>query len=175
MTTIELLQNLANDLKIPQIKRAKREWGGADVVITRKRETPENVGDDFYPDPRYVITEHAFELSWLFEALRDAFYAESMIDSCTKIEFFCRLANAANRFLGKNAHVTAHTLCAAVLHEAFAIYEEILAGEFQYLAVAWGNEIADDYIDESLKTGFIGIDDTIAFFKSHGVDISDES
>ena len=142
MTTIELLQNLANDLKASRIRRA-REWGGADVVITRR--APKNTAGGFYPDPRYVITEHALELSWLFEALRDAFYAESLIDGCTKIEFFGRLANAANRFISKNIQVTAHALCMTVLHEAFAIYEEIMGGEFKYLWFAVGNEIADDY------------------------------
>ena len=169
MTTIELLQNVAKALEASRLKRARREWGGADVVITRK--APENIGGGFYPDPRYVITEHALELSWLFVALRDAFYAESLLDSCSKIEFFGRLANAANRFLSKNTHATAHTLCSAVLHEAFAIYEEIIDGEFQCLAIVLGNEIVDDYIDERLKKGFIDIDDNIAFFKKHGVDI----
>jgi len=145
MATIELLQNLAKDLEIPQLKRARREWGGADVVITQQM--PENLGGGFYPDPRYVITEYALELSWLFVALRDIFYAESLLDSCSKIEFFGRLANAANRFISKNIQVTANTLCAAVLHEAFAIYEEMSSGEFRCFAVAFGNEIVDDYID----------------------------
>ena len=173
MTTIELLKKTENDLEATRLKRT-REWGGADVVITRKK--PEKTGGGFYPEPRYVITKYAFELSWLFEALRNAFYAESLLDGCSKIEFFGRLANAANRFLSKSTQITAHTLCAAVLHEAFAIYEEIMDGEFEYFEIALGNQIADDYIDECLRTGFIGIDNTVEFFKSRGVDIShDES
>ena len=169
MTTIELLEKLANDLEAPQIKRAHK-WGSADVIISKNR--PEITRGAVYSASRYVITEHALELSWLFEALRDAFNVQSLLDSCSKIKFFGRLANAANRFLFKNTQVTAQTLCGAVLHEAFAIHEELMDGEFEFLEIAVGNEFADDYIDECIKTGFIGIHKTIEFFKSHGVDLS---
>jgi hypothetical protein len=104
---------------------------------------------DFYPEPRYVVTDYSFELSWLFEALRDAFYAEARLDSCSKIEFFGRLANAGNRFLRRSSLPTAHQLCAAVLHEAYAIYEEMEDGAFQCIPIAFGNEIVDDYVNEA--------------------------
>ena len=86
-------------------------------------------------------------------------------------EFFGRLANAANRFLSHAAESTAQYLCAAVLHEAFAIYEEIDEGTFKSLPVAFGNEIVDDYVDEALRTGFVGTEATVAFFKNRGMEI----
>lgn len=170
MKTIDELHRLEQELSKERLPRARRKWGGADVVISIK--PPKRAEEGFYPEPRYVVTNHAFELSWLFEALRDAFYAEARIDSCSKIEFFGRLANAANRFLQRSTNPTAHHLCAAVLHEAFAIYEETEQGTFQCLAIAFGNEIVDDYVDEALRTGFIGTEATLAFFKSRGVEVS---
>lgn len=170
MKTIDELHRLERELSGKRLPRARREWGRADVVITRK--PPQKSEDSFYPEPRYLITNYSLELSWLFEALRDAFYAENRLDSCSKIEFFGRLANAANRFFRRSASPTAHHLCAAVLHEAFAIYEETEAGNFQCLPIAFGNEIVDDYVDEALRTGFIGTERTLAFFKSHGVEVS---
>jgi hypothetical protein len=170
MKTLEELSRLEKVLVGGNLQQAQREWGGADVVITRN--APQKTGGGFYPDPRYVISPHSLELSWLFEALRDAFYAEKRIDSCSKIEFFGRLANAANRFIQRSNNITAPLLCAAVLHEAFAIYEEMEERTFQCLVVAIGNEIVDDYVDEALRTGFIGTENTLAFFKSHGVEVS---
>ena len=148
MKTIDELNRLEQELsRKQQLPHSCREWGGADVVITRKH--PHKTEGGFYPEPRYVVTDYSFELSWLFEALRDAFYAEARLDSCSKIEFFGRLANAANRFLRRSSLPTAHQLCAAVLHEAYAIYEEMEDGAFQCLPVAFGNDIVDDYVDEA--------------------------
>ena len=147
MKTVDELNRLEKELSRKQLPRARREWGGADVVITRNR--PHKTEGGFYPDPRYVVTDYSFEISWLFEALRDAFYAEARLDSCSKIEFFGRLANAGNRFLRRSSLPTAHQLCAAVLHEAYAIYEEMEDGAFQCLPLAFGNDIVDDNVDEA--------------------------
>lgn len=103
----------------------------------------------FYPEPHSVVTEHALELSWLFEVLRDAFYAENRLDGCSKIEFFGRLANTANRCLSRQPEVDAGALCSAVLGEAFAIYGEMEAGRFERLPLAVGNSIADDSIHDA--------------------------
>ena len=124
MKTLEEMKRLENLLKEPGLPRATEEWGGADVIITRK--TPsKSAGGGFYPEPCYVVTAYSFELSFLFEKLRDAFYAEERIDGCSKIEFFGRLANAANLCIKRSKSLTSHRLYAAVLHEAFAIYEEM--------------------------------------------------
>ena len=167
MKTIEALQILENELKLKKLKRLDHLWGFSHVGITKK--LPKKSEGGSYPDPRYVVTDYAFELSWLFEELKNIFY--ELLDGCSKVEFYGRLANAANKCLNRNQEVTAHLLCAAVLHEAYSIFEEMEEGTFTVLPIAIGNEFADDYIDENLKNGFIGVDETIAFFKSHGVDI----
>ena len=48
-----------------------KAWQGADVVIVSQVPVVEEGG--FYPAPRYVITSHATELSWLFEQVREIF------------------------------------------------------------------------------------------------------
>ncbi|MEW5706520.1 MAG: hypothetical protein AB1743_06960 [Actinomycetota bacterium] len=148
--TIQQLYQLENEVSRSSIPCASRPWSGADVVIskTTPQSAPQSKGRGFYPDPRYVITEHALEVSGLFERLRDAFYAENRLDSCSKIEFFGRLANAANRCLQRIENPTAHQVCDAVLREAFAIYEEMEKGTFQCFDTAIGNEIVGDYADD---------------------------
>jgi hypothetical protein len=173
MKTIEELERLEKLLQTSPLPRARKEWGGADVVISRKT-PPKQSEKGFYPEPRYVITAYSLELSWLFESLRDAFYAEGRLDSCSKIEFFGRLANAANRCIRRTTALTANILCAAVLHEAFAIYDEMEEGNFQCLAVAIGNEIVDDYVDDALRTGYIGSEATLDFFRSRGVEVKND-
>jgi hypothetical protein len=170
MKTLEELKRLERVLEGPSLPKSKGEWGGADVALTRNAPS-QSTETGFYPDPRYVVTEHALELSWLFEELRDAFYAEQRLDGCSKIEFFGRLANAANRCIKKAGDPSSNNLCAAVLHEAFAIYDEMEAGEFKCLAIALGNEIVDDHIDEALRTGYIGTESTLEFFRSRGIEV----
>jgi hypothetical protein len=171
MKTIDELHRLETELSKAKLPREMKEWGGADVVISR-RHPPKMTQQGFYPEPRYVVTDYALELSWLFVALRDAFYAEERLDGCSKIEFFGRLANAANRYLTRTPNPTAHHLCAAVLHEGFAIYDEMEEKAFQCFPLAFGNEIVDDYVDEALRTGYIGTEKTIAFFREHGIEVN---
>lgn len=147
MKTFNELNRLRQILTAPELPRAESEWGGADVVISAKPEPPLSK-DAFYPEPRWVETPYALELSRLFEKLRDAFYAEDRIDSCSKIEFFGRLANAAIRCNGNSTQeITARLLCAAVLDEAFVMYKEMDEGTFGVLNIATDNEIADDDAD----------------------------
>lgn len=173
MKTIEELRRLEGMLISPPVPRARREWGGADVVISAVA-PPTSRGGGFYPQPRHVVTEHSLEISWMFERARDAFYAEARVDGCSKIELFGRLANAANRCVHREPTASAQLLCAAVLHEAFAIYDEMEDGSFECLAVAVGNQIVDDYVDEALRSGFLSVEETMAFFASHGVELGRE-
>jgi len=141
-------------------------WQGADVVITNK---PPIVNEDsFYPAPRYVVTAHASELSWLFEQVRNIFIE---IDDYgfLKEEIFGRLGNTANRFLAKNPEADIDETLLAVMHEAFAIAEEIRDGEFASLMVTSGNQILDDLISESEKSGFLTVEETKAYFKDKGI------
>ena len=173
MKTYQELLRLQEILSREILPTSDREWGGADVVIT-KTKPPKSTGEQFYPDPRYVVTEFSFELSWLFKQLFEAFISENRINGASKIEFFGRLANSANRYLSKTENIKPNLLLAAVLHEAFAVYEEMEDGDFSYLMVAFGNEILDDYIDQALKTGFVGTDQTIEFFKNRGIALIDD-
>ena len=141
-------------------------WQGADVVVANK---PPIVNEDsFYPAPRYVVTAHASELSWLFEQVRNVFME---IDDYgfLKEEIFGRLGNTANRFLLKNSNAMAPELLLAVLHEAFAIAEEIQDGEFTTLMVTSGNQILDDLISESEKDGFLTVEETKSYFRNKGI------
>ena len=143
MKTIDELKSLEQILGNDIIPKARRSWGGADVVISRN--APTRQANDFYPDPRYVVTRYDREVSWLFEKLRDAFYAENRLDSCSKIEFFGRLANAANRCIRQDNSHDAFMVCSEVLSEAIAIYNEMESGRFGCLPIASGSEILDDY------------------------------
>ena len=141
--TIDELKKIEKIINQGKIPTANCTWRGADVIITNQT-PPKSDKNNFYPEPRYVVTEFCYELSWLFEKLRDAFYAEDRLDGCSKIEFFGRLANTANRYIKKNKKIMSKDLCIAVLKEAFSIYEEMESGTFKYLTFAFGNMIYDD-------------------------------
>jgi len=116
-------------------------WGGAGVIVASTSPAQQPKGS--YPDPRYVVTAHAAELSWLFDELWETF--RPLLDHLTKIEFFGRLANAANTRLERDAaRVTPGELLAAVLIKARAIADELEAGTFEALSVAPGGLIAED-------------------------------
>jgi hypothetical protein len=114
MTTLEALQ------KIGAPERAASLWGGADVLIVK--EMPEK------PNPAciYVVSpEYALEISWVINAVKEAFYAEKgRVDSLSKYRFFGRLAEAANRYLGKETPPTAEGVCKAIVDEALVILEK---------------------------------------------------
>jgi hypothetical protein len=116
----------------------------------------------------------AGELSWLFERLRDAFYAEDRLDGCSKIEFFGRLANTANRCIAQGHGKDAAALCLAVLHEAIAIHEEMEAGRFRSLGMAASNEILDDSTGAEQRTGYVSMEDTLHFLKARGPEVPSE-
>lgn len=120
MRTIDELRRLEEALGISPLPRADQQWSGADVIITGVAPAPPAEGS-FYPEPLYVVTEYSLELTWLFERLRDAFYAEERLDGNSKIEFFGRLAVAANTCLEREPAARARDICAAVLHEAFVM------------------------------------------------------
>lgn len=143
--------------------RASVPWSGADVVIAETPPSPSK--DSFYPPPRVVVTSHAFELSWLFERLRDAF--GSILDGTSKVEFYGRLANAANRYLqrGTPGDRSIQDLLMAVTHEAHAIRDEMEDGEFRVLVVAPGNTIWDDLVERGEASGYLGPEATRRFFE----------
>lgn len=143
MSTKEILKHLADLLNEgSRLPKAEENWCGADIAIVRKR--PRKTDKGFYPDPLYVETKYALELSWFLEQLRDAFYAENLLDGCSKIEFFGRLANAAIRAKKHSPDLSAAELCSSVLKEAQKMFEELKSGTFEILLVSFHGEIADD-------------------------------
>ena len=86
-----------------------------------------------------------------------------------KEEIFGRLGNTANRFLSKNPNADISETLLAVMHEAFAIAEEIQDGEFATLVVSSGNQILDDLISASEKEGFLTVEETKSYFKDKGI------
>jgi hypothetical protein len=137
------------------------------VVICAKA-PKRSTRDDFYPEPRTVVTPHSRHLTWLFYQLRDAF--GDILDYMTKYEFYGRLANAALRYQSRCTGPEVRTqLLLAVLHEAFAMLEEFEEGTFQVLTMAPGNAIADDFIEREEERGFLGVDETKKFFAERGI------
>ncbi len=57
----------------------------------------------------------------------------------------------------------------AVLHKAFAILDEMEKGTFEYFLVSPGNEIVDDFIEQSERCGFISVEETKQFFAEKGI------
>jgi len=164
------LDALAHLLANPVLPKASRLWSGADVVIASAPQ-PNHFSRSFHPRNCEVLTEHALEVSYFFEVLRDRFYEEALIDHCAKIEFFGRLAIAADAFLHEQADATAHLVCAAVLREAYAMGKQMDEGEFASLIVAEGNQIGDDPTLLGQRTGYSSIKETIEFFRGRGIQI----
>lgn len=162
MKTIEELKRLEELIVNNKIGKAKHTWGGADVAVVK--EQPKNHSNGFYPDPYFVVSQKfSLEISWMLEQLKDAFYAENLLDGCSKIEFFGRLARAANRGILINAEDCC-IICMEVLKEAQQIYGEIASNTFEVLPVGEGNIIADD-----LKKAYIESFETIRNMYSDGL------
>ena len=162
------LDELAHLLANPVLPKASRHWSETDVVISSPPQ-PEHLRRSLYPRDREILTEHALEVSYFFEVLRDPFYEESLINHCSKIEFFGRLASAAEACLLEQPDATAHLVCAAVLREAYAMAKQIDKGEFDFLIVSEGNQIGDELTLAGRRTGYSSIKETIEFFRRRGI------
>ena len=132
---------------------------------------PDYLGRSFYSRDREVLTEHALEVSYFFEVLRDPFYEEALIDQRSKIEFFERLAVVVDACLLDQPDATAHLVCAAVLREAYALAKQMDEGEFEFLIASKGNQIADDLVLPGQRTGYSSIKEMIEFFRGRGIQI----
>ena len=80
------LDELAHLLVQSVLPKASRHWSEANVVISSAPQ-PERLTRSLYPRDREILTEHALEVSYFFEVLRDPFYEEVLMDHCSKIEF----------------------------------------------------------------------------------------
>jgi hypothetical protein len=164
------LNELAHLLVNPVLPRAGRYWSGADVAIASAPQ-PDHLRSSFYPRDREVLTEHALEVSYFFEVLRDDFYEEALIDQCSKIEFFGRLATAADACLLEQPDATAHLVCAAILREAYAMAKQMDESELDFLIVSERNQITDGPTLPTQRTGYSSIKETIDFFRGRGIQI----
>ena len=118
------LDELAHLLANPVLPKASRLWSEADVVIASAPQ-PDDLRRSSNPKDREVLTEHALEVTYFLEVLRDRFCEEAPMDHCSKIEFFGRLAAAADACLLEQADATAHLVCAAILREAYAVAQQM--------------------------------------------------
>jgi hypothetical protein len=164
------LHELAHLLANPVLPRAGRYWSEADVAVA-SAPLPDNLGSSVYPRGREVLTEHALEVSYFFEVLREDFYEEAFIDQCSKIEFFGRLTTAADACLLEQPDTTAHLVCAAVLREAYSMAKQMNEGDFAFLVVSEGKQIADGLTLPGQRTGCSIIKETIDFFRGRGIQI----
>jgi hypothetical protein len=164
------LHELAHLLANSVLPKASRDWSEAEVVIASAPQA-DQLRSSFYPRDREVLTEHALEVSYFFEVLRDHFYEEALIDHCSKIEFFRRLATAAVACLLEQPDATAHLVCAAILREAYAMAKQIDGSELDFFIVAERNQIADDLTPPRERIGYSSIEETISFFRGRGIHI----
>ncbi len=163
----EALNHLFQRLLLTPVPTDK-EWGGANVVITSRQVNKASISS--YSELRQVVTADAKELSWLFCQLQDIFLG--LYDSTSELEFFGRLANTALRYqsISKDDE-NQRDLLFAVLHEAFTILDEMEKGTFEYFLVSPGNEIVDDFIEQSERHGFISVEETKRFFDKNRIKI----
>ena len=162
------LDELAHLLANPVLPKASRHWSGVGVFIASAPQ-PDHLRRSFYARDREVLTEHALEVSYFFEVLRDPFDEVALIDHCSKIEFFGRLTAAAEACLLEQPDATAHLVCAAVLREAYAVAKQMDEGEFDFLIVAEGNQIGNNLTLLGPRTGFSSIKETIEFFRGRDI------
>ena len=164
--SVSQLKKISSDIASGNI-RVSEPWQGADVEI--RNNLPKVLTDSFYPAPRFVITEHVGQLSWLFENLRDAFNNLEGY-GFWKEEFFGRLGNAATRYLSRQPNAKVEKILLAVMHEAFCIAEEMEGGNFTVLPVTIGNEIYDDLFKEIEAEGLADQSEVDNFIKSLGIE-----
>ena len=164
---IEELDSLSQ-LVISGLSGKAKPWQGADVVVTNVLELGNSEIDSFYPSPRFVVTDHVSEVSWLFEKLARIFADEDNYGGW-KEEFFGRLGNMANRVIGNDKKINVTDVQLAILHESYAVYEEIRSDTHNYLLVTSGNTIYDDLIPRAVNSGFVSLQEAENFFKSKGL------
>ena len=150
--------------------KSEKAWGGASVLICRK--APETTAsDDGFDkgDPRYVETKFVGKLSWLFRRLRDIFQNDEGYRNW-KEEFFGRLGNVATKYQTAVPNASSVQLLEAVIHEAYAMAEELIDyGVIESLPVTSNHRILDDYIGLSDLSAYLSTEETEKFLKEMGL------
>jgi hypothetical protein len=102
---VKKLDKLAHLLANPVLPKASRHWSGVGVFIASAPQ-PDHLRRSFYARDPEVLTEHALEVSYFFEVLRDSFDEVALIDhrskssKSSKIELFRRLTAPFDYDLG---------------------------------------------------------------------------
>jgi len=164
-THVQMIDEVAELVRSGAIG-SEEPWQGADVVICQKAPPPTR---GFYPDPRFVETEFVAELSWLFVRLRNVFWkAEGY--GAWKEEFFGRLGNVATKYQVAAHGLTCTNLLLAVIHEAYAMAEEIAdTGGIATMMLTWDNRILDDFTEITDLNAYLSTEETTQFLKGLGL------
>jgi hypothetical protein len=157
---VKKLDELAHLLANPVLPKASRHWSEVGVFIASAPQS-DHLRRSFYARNREVLTEHVLEVTYFFEVLRDRFCEKASMDHCSKIEFFGRLAAAADACLVEQPAATAHLVCAAILREAYAVSKQMDERD----------QIADNLTFPGQRTGYSSIKETIQFFRERSIQI----
>jgi len=115
----ERLEKLREVIERGEFGEFDRFWVGADVAIVE--EQPEIGPPGFYPDPLFVVSPHAAELSWLFTQVRDCF-VDLLSYGPGKEELFGEMAARANDVIATQPDIDVRDLLLAVLDAADLAY-----------------------------------------------------
>jgi hypothetical protein len=153
---------------------SEKAWGGAEVIICRKapdRPTDNSESSEGFqkPDKRYVETKYVEQLSWLFTRCRDIFNKQDGY-GLWKEELFGRLGNVANKFQAAVPNASSIQVLEAVIHEAYAMAEEISDyGAIETMLVSSNNSILDDYLGTSDLSAYLSSEETLEFLRKKGL------
>ena len=89
----ECIRSLAGKILSGDIPLDFRLWSGAGVAVVYRRPHRPPKLKEWYPDPRFLETRHAPQVSWIFEELWKGFH--TFLDSKSKARFYERLTDAA--------------------------------------------------------------------------------
>jgi hypothetical protein len=152
-----------------------KAWCGAHVAIIKKAPVVEPPELDLEPGVirrmthRLVVTPHMHELSWLYCRVRDIFYDCKVMDYSNKYEVFGRLGNAAEWCMQQLPDVSAQWLLLVALREAFAMYEELVTGQFCVMLITVNNRIDDDFREDARPSGQDLMTKTREFFQTFNI------
>ena len=145
----------------------EKAWAGAEVIICETAPKISNSGD-WRPDPRYVETSYVGELSWMFYRLAEIFRNDRGYGGW-KEEFFGRLGNVITKYQSAVKDASSLKVLEAVLHEAYAMAEEIDDhGSIETLPITSGNAILDDYIGLSDLSAYLSAEETQEYLRKKG-------
>lgn len=145
----ECVRSLVRKVLAGDVPKCQRLWSGGGVAVVYRRPHRPKKLLEWYPDPRFLVTPYASEVSWIFDELWKAF--RMLLDSVSKVEFFGQLVDAALSCSGKSlrkedveSSFSLKRLLLAILYEAVLIERKLGEGSSGLLPVSSGNPVDDD-------------------------------